>query len=177
MKYELNSCSFCGGQLYLDIDDEAGGAGVYHAADTHCIIPDIDTIDDIPVGSTIDDLVARINRRPIDAQSATIARLTAEVDTLKNERDAALKRAEAAENLIDIFAELIKHVEWEFGNDENKYCAWCGEPEPGIAPEREWYDNEEDFKIDAEKWEQRGHRLDCPRQIALAEYIALRRQP
>lgn len=72
----IKPCSYCGGELYLDVDSEFGGVGLYHAKDAHCVIPDIDTIDDMPIGSTLDDLVDRINARPIeDALRAENARL------------------------------------------------------------------------------------------------------
>lgn len=60
-------CPFCGGELYLEVDEEAGGVGLYHAWDTRCIMPDIESIDDMPIGSTLDDLIVRINARPIEA--------------------------------------------------------------------------------------------------------------
>ena len=72
----IKPCSYCGGELYLDVDSEFGGVGLYHVKDTHCVIPDIDTIDDMPIGSTLDDLVDRINTRPIeDALRAELAAL------------------------------------------------------------------------------------------------------
>jgi len=75
----------------------------------------------------------------------------------------------AARKLIDV---LLSGPEWVAGNDENAYCPFCDGGEPGPAPRRKFYsDDEQDvYEYDLERWKERGHKSDCLRQAALAEW-------
>jgi hypothetical protein len=74
----------------------------------------------------------------------------------------------AARALIEA---LLTGPEWQIGADERTYCPFCGGKEPGVKPRKGWYtDQPEQYEIDLRAWEERGHKSDCPRQVALAAY-------
>ena len=60
----LSPCPFCGEKLFLDID-ESGGVGILHSLkEKDCFFPSILEIE-MPVGTTLEQMIEKINRRPI----------------------------------------------------------------------------------------------------------------
>jgi len=61
----LSPCPFCGEKLFLDIDDEGGGVAILHSLkEKNCFFPSILEIE-MPVGTTLEQMIEKINRRPI----------------------------------------------------------------------------------------------------------------
>ncbi len=90
---ELKKCPFCGAPLTVDIDDE-GGVAIFHTqTDVDCVMGDLVDIE-IPVGSTIDDLINKVNTRSIE-------------DTLTTEN---AKLREALDELVTCTANLKFHL-------------------------------------------------------------------
>ena len=72
---ELKPCHVCGEKLEVYSDDEYGGVSIRHAKSTDCVMHDIEDVE-MPTGSTIDDLINKVNIRPIeDALNKYIAEL------------------------------------------------------------------------------------------------------
>ena len=64
MSEELRPCPFCGEKLFLDID-EGGGVAILHSLkEKDCFFLNILEIE-IPVGTTLEQMIEKINRRPI----------------------------------------------------------------------------------------------------------------
>ena len=60
----LSPCPFCGEKLFLDID-EGGGVAILHSLkEKDCFFPSILEIE-MPVGTTLEQMIEKINRRPI----------------------------------------------------------------------------------------------------------------
>ncbi len=60
----LSPCPFCGEKLFLDID-EGGGVAILHSLkEKNCFFPSILEIE-MPVGTTLEQMIEKINRRPI----------------------------------------------------------------------------------------------------------------
>lgn len=70
-------------------------------------------------------------------------------------------------------AQALGKVEWAIANDESSMCYWCCGTEPGTRPERAWYKEEEEYQEAMARYGLQGHKLDCPRQLALAEFNKL----
>jgi len=62
---KLKLCPFCGEKLEVDIDDEYGAVSIRHAKCVDCVMHDIEDVE-MPIGSTIDDLINKVNIRPIE---------------------------------------------------------------------------------------------------------------
>lgn len=59
----LSPCPFCGEKLFLDIDDN--GVAILHSLkEKDCFFPSILEIE-MPVGTTLEQMIEKINRRPI----------------------------------------------------------------------------------------------------------------
>ncbi len=64
MSEELRPCPFCGEKLFLDID-EGGGVAILHSLkEKDCFFLSILEIE-MPVGTTLEQMIEKINRRPI----------------------------------------------------------------------------------------------------------------
>jgi len=59
----LSPCPFCGEKLFLDIDD-SGVAILHSLKEKDCFFPSILEIE-MPVGTTLEQMIEKINRRPI----------------------------------------------------------------------------------------------------------------
>jgi len=107
----LSPCPFCGEKLFLDIDDGGGVAILHSLKEKNCFFPSILEIE-MPVGTTLEQMIEKINRRPIeDKLNADLAR--------RDEVIARLK--EDAERLA------VHSVYWdEFGNDYECIHNECG---------------------------------------------------
>lgn len=60
----LSSCPFCDGKLFLDIDEDGGVAILHSLKEKDCFFPSILEIE-MPVGTTIEQMIEKINRRPL----------------------------------------------------------------------------------------------------------------
>ena len=60
----LSPCPFCGEKLFLDIDDGGGVAILHSLKEKDCFFPSILEIE-MPVGTTLEQMIEKINHRPI----------------------------------------------------------------------------------------------------------------
>ena len=108
----LSPCPFCGEKLFLDID-EGGGVAILHSLkEKNCFFPSILEIE-MPVGTTLEQMIEKINRRPIQesfehaivgaslVSAARIQDKVFEIQDLKAELAELRERFEVTDDLLN----------------------------------------------------------------------------
>ncbi len=108
----LNPCPFCGEKLFLDIDETGGVAILHSLKEKDCFFPSILEIE-MPVGTTLEQMIEKINRRPIQesfehaivgaslVSAARIQDKVFEIQDLKAELAELRERFEVTDDLLN----------------------------------------------------------------------------
>lgn len=122
----LSPCPFCGEKLFLDIDDN--GVAILHSLkEKDCFFPSILEIE-MPVGTTLEQMIEKINRRPIQ-ESFEHAIVAAALVAAAREQDLNELHVELAALKSEIVSKDKKLTDYEKElrklHNYDKTCSTC----------------------------------------------------
>ena len=173
MSEELRPCPFCGEKLFLDID-EGGGVAILHSLkEKDCFFLSILEIE-MPVGTTLEQMIEKINRRPIQESFEHAIAEIEELGAQEAERKEFCPNCEK-ETECEFTAELYECK--ECGEDFAKYIVSRKASVPDVSmtqdvltdiktPRSIENNNPDYYKDDVGKWIPVSERLpECEKDV------------